>query len=56
MKSEKETSLRSPVATSMPLHFIQPPVYAQVSHSAGALTSRHSIWKKLVEKSNTSYK
>ncbi len=56
MKSENETSVRSPVATSMPLHFIQPPVYAQVSHSAGALTPRGSMRKKLVEKSNTRYK
>jgi hypothetical protein len=50
MKSPKEISLRSPVATSMPLHFIETPVYSQVSHSAPALSLRSGMWKKPVEK------
>src|SRR5713226_4791102 len=50
MNSPHTSTTCSPLATSMPLHFIQSPVYAQVSHSLGALSGRGARLKKVVEK------
>src|SRR5277367_5538836 len=50
MVCEKEISTASPRERSNPLHFIQLPIYTQVSHSAGWLSCSPYRLEKPVEK------